>query len=133
MGNDMFFDFDAFWAEAMPEEADRPRIKVFGEEINLPAVLPARIMLKALRYQEDDSRGLGEQLENYIDDLKLFVGADRVERWLDKGIETTQIIQIYTHIIGLYTPKVDDDDEGNEAPPKTGEKKKRGQSSKIGA
>lgn len=118
------FDFDAFWAEAMPQEEERHQIKVFGETITLPAVLPARIMLKALRYQEDSDRSMVEQIEEYVADLKLFVGADRVERWLDKGIETTQIIQIYTHIIGLYTPKVDDDDEGNETPPKTGGEKK---------
>lgn len=118
----------------MPEETDRPQIKVFGEEITLPAVLPARIMLKALRYQEDPDRSMVEQIEEYVADLKLFVGADRVERWLDKGIETTQIIQIYTHIIGLYTPEAEDaDNEGNEAPPKTGGGKRQARSSTTGS
>src|SRR5690606_20497594 len=130
-----FVDFDAFWSESMPEEAEPKQIKVFGEVINLPATLPARIMLKAMRYQEDNSRGLGEQLENYIDDLKLFVGADRVEQWLDRGIEAVQIVQIFTHIIGMYLPAAEDGDQekGNGEAPATGETPKRqGRSSKTG-
>jgi len=120
------FDFDQFWAETMPEEAERPKIVVFGETITLPAVLPARVMLKALRYQEAEDRTRLQQIEEYVNDLKLFVGAETVERWLDRGIETTQIIQIYTHIIEFYTPKVEGGDvEGNETPPETGEKRKR--------
>ena len=119
----------------MPEEAEPKQIKVVGEVIDLPTTLPARIMLKAMRYQEDDSRGLGEQLENYINDLKLFVGADRVEQWLDRGIEAVQIVQIFTHIIGLYLPAAEDGDgeEGNAKAPATGETpKKQGRSSKTG-
>ena len=130
-----FVDFDAFWEETKPEEAEPKQIKVFGEVIDLPTTLPARIMLKAMRYQEDDSRGLGEQLEAYIDDLKLFVGADRVEQWLDRGIEAVQIVQIFTHIIGLYLPAAEDGDgeEGNAKAPATGETpKKQGRSSKTG-
>jgi len=130
-----FVDFDAFWEEAQPEKTEAKQIKVFGEVIDLPTTLPARIMLKAMRYQEDDSRGLGEQLETYIDDLKLFVGADRVEQWLDRGIEAVQIVQIFTHIIGLYLPAAEDGDgeEGNAKAPATGETpKKQGRSSKTG-
>lgn len=128
------YDFDAFWAETMPDEAERHQIKVFGEVVTLPAVLPARVMLKALRYQEDQERTAVEQIQECINDLNVFVGADRVDRWLDQGMETTQIIQIYTHIIELYTPKGGDEgDEGNAAPPKTGEGKRRRQSSTTGA
>lgn len=130
-----FVDFDAFWEEAQPERTEAKQIKVFGEVIDLPTTLPARILLKAMRYQEDDSRGLGEQLETYIDDLKLFVGADRVEQWLDRGIEAVQIVQIFTHIIGLYLPAAEDGDQekGNGDAPKTGEMpKKQGRSSKTG-
>jgi len=130
-----FFDFDAFWSESMPEEAEPKQIKVFGEVIDLPTTLPARIMFKAMRYQEDNSRGLGEQMEAYIDDLKLFVGADRVEQWLDRGIEAVQIVQIFTHIIGMYLPAAEggDGEEGNAKAPATGEtSKKQGQSSKTG-
>ena len=130
-----FVDFDAFWEEAQPERTEAKQIKVFGEVIDLPTTLPARIMLKAMRYQEDDSRGLGEQLENYIDDLKLFVGADRVEQWLDRGIEAVQIVQIFTHIIGMYLPAAEDGDQekGNGEAPETGEMpKKQGRSSKTG-
>ena len=130
-----FVDFDAFWEETKPEEVEPKQIKVFGEVIDLPTTLPARIMLKAMRYQEDESRGLGEQLENYINDLKLFVGADRVEQWLDRGIEAVQIVQIFTHIIGLYLPAAEDGDQekGNAKAPATGETpKKQGQSSKTG-
>lgn len=123
------FDFDAFWAEAMPEEAERHQIKVFGETITLPDVLPARIVLKALRYQEGKERTMAEQLEEYLSDLKLFVGAERVERWLDQGMEATQIAQIYAHIVGVYTSKADDgDSEGNDAPPKAGGGNKQGRS-----
>src|SRR5690606_32202384 len=128
-------DFEAVWEETKREEAEPKQIKVFGEVIDLPTPLPARIMLKAMRYQEDNSRGLGEQLEGYIDDLKLFVGADRVEQWLDRGIEAVQIVQIFTHIIGLYLPAAEDGDqeEGNGEAPATGETpKKQGRSSKTG-
>src|SRR5690606_26455096 len=130
-----FVDFDAFWEETKPEEVEPKQIKVFGEVINLPATLPARIMLKAMRYQEDNSRGLGEQMEAYIDDLKLFVGADGVEQWLDRGIEAVQIVQIFTHIISMYLPAAEDGDqeEGNGKAPATGETPKRqGRSSKTG-
>jgi len=118
-----FIDFDAFWEETKPEEVEPKQIKVFGEVIKSSGTLPARIMLKAMRYQEDNSRGLGEQMEAYIDDLKLFVGADRVEQWLDRGIEAVQIVQIFTHIIGMYLPAAEDGDgeEGNAKAPATGE------------
>src|SRR5690606_31068835 len=122
-----FIDFDAFWEETKPEEVEPKQIKVFGEVINLPATLPARIMLKAMRYQEDNNRGLGEQMEAYIDDLKLFVGADRVEQWLDRGIEAVQLVQIFTHNIGMHPPVAEDGDgkEGNAKAPATGETSKK--------
>src|SRR5690606_42135462 len=106
------FDFDQFWAETMPEEAERPKIVVFGETITLPAVLPARVMLRALRYQGAEDRTRLQQIEGYVNGLELFVGADTVEPWLDGGIDTTLIIQIYAHILELYTPNVAGGDVG---------------------
>lgn len=121
-----FFDFDAFWSEAMSEEAERPQIKVFGEVIDLPAVLPARIMLKALRNIEADDRSLGEQIVEYVSDLELFVGKERVERWLDQGIEVSKLVDIFTRIIQMYTSDLGEsaEAEGNAPAPAQGETKR---------
>jgi len=126
-----FVDFDAFWEETKPEEAEPKRIKVFGEVIDLPTTLPARIMLKAMRYQEDQDRSFVERVDAWLDDLRLLVGADRVEAWLDKGIDVAKIAQLYARIIEMYTHDASgEDDEGNGENP--GEGKKMARSSKTG-
>ena len=121
-----FFDFDAFWSESMPEEAERPQIKVFGEVVDLPAVLPARIMLKALRNIGADDRSLGDQIVEYVSDLELFVGKERVERWLDQGIEVSKLVDIFTRIIQMYTSDLGEsaEAEGNAPAPAQGETKR---------
>jgi len=121
-----FFDFDAFWAESMTEGAERPQIKVFGEVVDLPVVLPARIMLKALRNIGADDRSLGEQIVEYVSDLELFVGKERVERWLDQGIEVSKLVDIFTRIIQMYTSDLGEsaEAEGNAPAPAQGETKR---------
>lgn len=126
-----FVDFDAFWEETKPEEAEPKQIKVFGEVIDLPTTLPARIMLKAMRYQEDQERSFVERVDAWLDDLRLLVGMDRVEAWLDKGIDVAKIAQLYARIIEMYTNDASgENDEGNGENP--GEGKKMARSSKTG-
>lgn len=132
-----YVDFDAMWAESAPEETERPKIKVYGEEIALPVVLPARIMLRSLRAAgdaESDEKFM-QRFEEIVGDLVALVGESKVNEWIDKGMTPTQLITIFTHCIGLYTPEqTDEGDEGNETAPKTGAKGTRSkQSSKNGA
>lgn len=122
------FDFDEFWKEAEAESAERPTVKVFGEELVLPASLPARVMLRALRPQVNDEEVGVLPYEEVLAQTKALYGPGNVERWLDKGITIAQLADLLNHGISLYLQNeeadVDEGDEGNETRPKRAKKGK---------
>lgn len=128
------FDFDRFWAEAMPEQADRPKVRVFGEDVFLPVSIPARIILRALRAAE---AGEGENATLSVDEVYnaacALYGKERIEAWLDKGLTVGQLGDLVNHAIRLYTGQDDGDDEGNATAPGEGETTEAARSSKSGA
>jgi len=120
-----YVDFDQMWAESMPKEGDRPKIKVLGEDITLPGALPARMLLWGLRMQGDETRDLEAYSKDVLEQLSTLVGAEKVDEWLDKGISFAQLDSILGHVYSLYLGRDDDDesDEGNEKAPEKGQKK----------
>lgn len=128
-----FHDFDAMWAEAMPEEAQRPKVRIFGEEIILPASAPARVMLIAMRAAEE-----GDDAERALSAEEIyklscaFYGAERVEQWFDRGMTLEQLVDVFGYTMSLYNRRGDEANAGNEVTPTTGGQNKA-QSSKIGA
>jgi len=126
------FDFDRFWAEAMPKEADRRKVRVFGEDVFLPVSIPARIILRAMRAAE---AGEGENATLSADEVDkaacALYGQERIEAWLDRGLTVGQLGDLVNHAIRLYIDE--GDDEGNATAPGEGETTKAARSSKGGA
>lgn len=128
--SDKTFDFDQFWAETMPDEAQRPKVRIFGEDILLPANPPARVMLWAMRAAEQGEDGEAVLSSGEIYKITCaFYGTDRVEGWFDKGMTLAQLGSVFQHTIALYNRGGNDADVGNETAPTTGAKAR---SSRIG-
>ncbi len=122
MAKERMFDFDAFWQEAEPQEADRPKVRVFGEDVYLPASIPARIILRAMRAAQE-----GEDAETPLSGEEVYksacalYGAERIDAWLDKGLSLSQLADLVNQGIRLYASG-QIDDSGNQTAPNRGAK-----------
>lgn len=119
------FDFDAFWAEAMPDQDSRPKVRVFGEDVYLPASIPARIVLKAMRAAEaDDDANRVLSLEEIYEQACALYTKERIDAWMDRGLTFKQLDDLVGHGLRLYMGAADegegDSNEGNDQPPKRG-------------
>jgi len=115
MAKRKFIDFDRFWQETQPKEDELPRVRVFGEDIVLPASLPAVIVLQYIRAGADADERVGA--ETMVKIAESLFGADRLQRWLDNGLTQQQLIDLVTETVRLYRDVDDDeaaaDEEGN--------------------
>lgn len=126
-----FHDFDAMWGEAFPDEADRPKVRVFGEDVLLPASIPARIILKAVRSAEaGDNSDRSLRLEEVYEQACALYSKERIEDWMDRGLTFKQLDELVGYAIQLYMRSDDEQEddeseesEGNAKPPKMGAKK----------
>jgi hypothetical protein len=121
------YDFDANRAET---EGKGPVMRAFGEDVQLPPSLPARIPLMWERARLDpEAAGQELTLSAMLRLLGTLVGADRVERWLDdptRPLGDDEVVDLIRRATALYSPApdpddlVEDDDEGEAEAPKTG-------------
>lgn len=118
MSKRRMFDFDAFMVEAEPEKDNRPMVRVFGEDVYLPATIPARIVLRAMRAAEageDASTQL--RLEEVYSQACALYTKERVEGWMDKGLTMAQLDRLVGEGLRLYMQPEDDDTDGEGNPP----------------
>lgn len=90
-------DFDAAFAEAKEEPVV---IRLYGEEEQLPAQLPAALVLEILRLQAAQGSNLREE-DIFTISTKLF-GVDRLNRWADKGLHIGQLTDLMVWTLQQY-------------------------------
>lgn len=116
-----FLDFDQFWSEMRPDEAEAPRVRVFGEEVTLPASPPAMIVLRYLRAGVDPDAKV--EPDFMVKLAEAIFGRERLDGWLEKGLTLFQLIDLVTRTVRMYTGGDDEyqgsngeDAEGNAQP-----------------
>lgn len=104
-----FRDYDAAWKE----QADEPILfgRVHGEDIELPAKLPAKVALGIVRIQAefgDDEQIPPDVLLQFGAEL---FGGERVDRWLGDGMPLERFAEVFEDAIRVYM--ADDVEEGD--------------------
>lgn len=115
MAKGKLLDFDQFWAETQPEDAELPRVRVFGEEVTLPASIPAIIVIRYLRQGVDEDEPIGGDTLVQVADA-LF-GRETLDRWLNRGLTITQLGDLVSRTLNLYMGGGDEDAESDDENP----------------
>lgn len=98
-----FHDFDAAWAEAVDEG---PTVRICGEDVVLPAAIPAKIAIfMELARTDPDFRKANSKIDTPTDLLAQFVGQDAVDRLLASGASMDRLAETWFQIIALYAPE----------------------------
>lgn len=102
LDDDVDLDFDEDWAEE-DRAARPPSIRLLGERVELPPVLPALLVLFVYRARSgaDDAKRDVKPTE-IVRLVGLLIGQDRVQRALDSGIGFERLARILYKSIGLY-------------------------------
>ena len=85
-----FRDFDEFFLESTKDSA--LSIKLFGKEYNLPAVIPASIMLETLRMARTGVKVMEERKQ--MEMAFAILGEENVIEWCEKGISMQKLGEI---------------------------------------
>lgn len=98
--NNKYFDFD----QHMEEQDQQPVIiKIFGEQEELPASLPADLVFRLIRMQRKGQDNVDEeQLE--IMATRLF-GEERLEKWFGKGLTMDGLEVLLEKVMQIYNPE----------------------------
>lgn len=115
MAKRKFIDFDRFWQETQPKEDELPRVRVFGEEVTLPASIPAIVVIRYLRQSVDEDETIGGDTLVQVADA-LF-GRETLDRWLSKGLTITQLGDLVSRTLNLYMGGEDEDAESDDENP----------------
>lgn len=94
---DKYFDFDQFMAE---REEKPVIIKIFGEEEQLPASLPADIVLKVIAMQKNPNATVSE---SQLFEMATKIFGDKLQVWCDKGLTVNGLEALVTNVFALYT------------------------------
>lgn len=98
---DTYFAFDAFTKET--EAVRRNGFQIKDERFTLPADLPAKLVLRALRLSKGDVSQ--DQVLAFFDEFfTLMLGADGYDRLLDTGISFEGLQKLIAWIIEQYNP-----------------------------
>jgi hypothetical protein len=93
-----FKDFDQYFAEMQREPL---RLRIFGEEHELPPAIPASVVLSFHRLQQRDrAEDVGD-----TELLELFgavFGQERVERWFGRGLDVEQMVELLSWAMEQY-------------------------------
>lgn len=92
-----YFDFDQFMAE---KEEKPVIIKIFGEEEELPASLPADIVLKVIAMQKNPEAVISE---SQLFEMATKIFGDKLQKWCDKGLTVDGLEALVTNTFALYT------------------------------
>ena len=108
-------DFDAFWAEKKKEPIT---FTVFGKKYDLPAEVPASLMLKVMRLQQNEGAGAAVSFETIEELLTGVLGKEQFNTLLESGIGMAQLSEVLDWIMDAYNGG--DDTEGNPEAPQDG-------------
>lgn len=94
-----FIDFDSFMEETKQEPVI---IRIFGKDEELPASLPADIVLEIVRRNKNG--------EDSLSDADTFSMAERIfggklQEWCDKGLTVDQLEALIVKVMAMYTNK----------------------------
>lgn len=95
-------DFDDDWAEEDAKTKPR-RIRVFGETVEIPRVMPALLVLFAYKARTggDDTRR-DMKPEEIVRMVGVLVGQDRAKSYLDRGIGFERLTDLLFRTMKLY-------------------------------
>jgi hypothetical protein len=105
------FDFDQF----LREQAKEPIvIRIFGKEEELPAELPAMILLRISDLQE---KGADKTSMRDVFDMAYAVfGEERVKSWMYKGISVNGLEVLLKEVMSVYTGEMGGDGDKSPRP-----------------
>ncbi len=86
-----YYDFDEFICEV--EQKNKVDMKVFGKEYSFNTDLPASTVLKYIRSSKDDKFEFTEK--DIIDTAISIIGENNVDEWLQKGIKSSALVEIF--------------------------------------
>jgi len=118
-------DFDAFWAEAQPQKGHE--FKLFGETYELPASMPASVVLRFTRlHRELGPNAALPAAEAYELAYDIF-GHEHVDAWCAKGLTDIQLQDLLAWAADVYNS-----DLGNRRSPAKRRRAKDSTSSRNG-
>lgn len=94
-----FFDFDAFMSEVKEEPLV---VRIFGKDEELPASLPADVVLSIVR-RNSDPNAVMTDAETFAMAERIFGG--KLQEWCDKGLTITQLEVLITNVMQMYVTK----------------------------
>lgn len=109
-----FIDFDAFMEESKEEPVI---IRIFGKDEELPASLPADIILNIVRKNQGGQQAMSDA-ETFEMAERIFGG--KLAEWCDKGLTVDQLEVLIVKVMAIYTSK------RKGGTPKSGRSKKGG-------
>lgn len=118
MSDERFKDFDAYWAEQGREPL---RVKVFGEEHELPSELPATLSLRLVRMQMEVAAGARKNTDE-VDVSEVEAIAEELftkpvlEKWFAKGMGIDQLTNVLEWALSQYGASGDEAEGEPEAP-----------------
>jgi hypothetical protein len=114
-----FKDFDAAWSESTQAPLS---VKVFGKTYDLPAKLPAKVVIVIARAKAGHAANEDVPLEMVMAMLEPFFGAKTLDIWLEAGIDIDQLGDVFKWSMQVYqgndpdAKDPDEDTEGVEGP-----------------
>lgn len=118
--NGRFLDFDALWSE---QEHSPVIVRIFGKDEELPAYLPASIVLNLMKHQRSGKLENLDGAEAMELGISVF-GKARVERWSNEnGLDIMQLATLLKHVVKMYTDYTPHADGAGEAGAGNGGKK----------
>lgn len=108
-----FRDYDAAWAERTDEPI--PFGRIYGEDVTLPAKLPAKLALDvvALRDEHGDDAEVPPGI--VLDIVHQLFTEERVRRWLSAGMDFDQLGELMGDAMDAYFNP--EGDGGGDSPP----------------
>lgn len=113
MTDQRYFDFDNF----MQEQEEQPIIiKIFGQEEELPASLPASMVLSIMRMQKAKNGNIPES--EVLSMAEAMFGKDRLKKWCDNGLTMAGLEVLIKETTKLYmgNTKVEDENTPRKSP-----------------
>ncbi len=93
-------DFDAFWREQKKEPIV---FRAFGEEVILPASIPAEVPIRMLRLQKQYGNDGDIPPTDMLDLALAIFEKERIDRWFAQSITMDQLQDILMWVMGEYS------------------------------
>lgn len=114
-----FFDFDAARREKRKTPA---RMRVLGEDVDLPGAMPAWLAFEVARMEAEHGADFEPEYTVVETWLKRLCGSERVDRWLDE-LDIEEITMIFQEVFNLLMftePEAGNGDGGEDDAPGEG-------------